>query len=91
VGVQVIIFIIGAAGAAVLLDYSTYDSQIQPLIRARMRYLISESHNEHAASVLRMIQETVSAYPTLVHFATEWEYCRCCFYRSLMSLAVRRM
>ncbi|XP_023716924.1 tetraspanin-2A [Cryptotermes secundus] len=59
VGVQVICFILGAAGAAVLLDYSTYDSQIQPLIRQRMRYLISESQNEYASSVLRMVQETI--------------------------------
>jgi hypothetical protein len=59
-GVQVLCFIIGTAGAAVLLDYSTYDSKIQPLIRERMRYLISESQNEYASSVLRMVQETVS-------------------------------
>jgi hypothetical protein len=71
VGVQVICFIIGAAGAAVLLEYSTYDSQIQPLIRERMRYLISESHNEYAASVLRMVQETVSTdIPCAGDFAT---------------------
>ncbi|GFG29349.1 hypothetical protein Cfor_01234 [Coptotermes formosanus] len=59
IGVEVLCFIIGTAGAAVLLDYSTYDSKIQPLIRQRMRYLISESQNEHAGSVLRMVQETI--------------------------------
>jgi hypothetical protein len=45
----------------VLLDYSTYDSKIQPLIRQRMRYLISQSQNEYASSTLRMVQETVSS------------------------------
>lgn len=59
IAVQVLCFIIATAGAAVLLDYSTYDSKIQPLIRQRMRYLISESHNEYASSVLRMVQETI--------------------------------
>lgn len=44
-----------------LLDYSTYDSKIQPLIRQRMRYLISQCNHEYAASILRMVQETVSA------------------------------
>jgi len=57
--VQVICFILGAAGAAVLLDYSTYDSRIQPLIRQRMRYLITQCHHEYAASILRMVQETI--------------------------------
>jgi uncharacterized membrane-anchored protein YjiN (DUF445 family) len=71
--VQVLCFIIGIAGAAVLLDYSTYDSQIQPLIRERMRFLISESQNEYASSILRMVQETVRtntkpAYPARVTF-----------------------
>jgi len=57
--VQVISFILGTAGSAVLLDYSTRDSQLQPLMRARMRYLITQSHNEYAASILRMVQETI--------------------------------
>jgi len=57
--IQVICFILGTAGAAVLLDYSTIDSQIQPLIRERMRYLISQSHHEYAAAILRMVQETI--------------------------------
>ncbi|XP_069696836.1 tetraspanin-2A [Periplaneta americana] len=59
VAVQVLCFILGTAGAAVLLDYSTYDSKLQPLIRDRMRRLISESHNEYASSVLRMVQESI--------------------------------
>jgi len=57
--IQVICFILGTAGSAVLLDYSTRDSQLQPLIRERMRYLITQSHNEYAASILRMVQETI--------------------------------
>ncbi|PSN43003.1 Tetraspanin-2A [Blattella germanica] len=59
IGTQVLCFIFGVAGAAVLLDYSTYESKIQPLIRDKMRRLISDSHNEHSSLVLRMVQETI--------------------------------
>jgi len=58
----------------VLLDYSTIDSQIQPLIRERMRYLISQSHHEYAAAILRMVQEAVSA--SKKHQRLAWMKCR---------------
>jgi len=59
IAVQVLSFILGAAGSAVLLDYSTRDSQLQPLIRQRMLYLISQSHHDYAYAILRMVQETI--------------------------------
>ena len=52
----------GLAGAAVLLDYSTYDSQIQPIIRKSMTSLIVNSQHEDAAQILRMVQENVKIF-----------------------------
>ncbi|XP_043268591.1 tetraspanin-2A [Venturia canescens] len=59
IGLQGLCFILGLAGSAVLLDYSTYDSKIQPLIRRSMSNLISTSHQEKSAGILRMIQENM--------------------------------
>jgi uncharacterized membrane-anchored protein YjiN (DUF445 family) len=52
-------FICGLAGAAVILDYSTYDSKIQPIIERAMYKLINNSQHETASFILRIIQETV--------------------------------
>ncbi|XP_011338911.1 tetraspanin-2A isoform X2 [Ooceraea biroi] len=60
VGLQVLCFICGLAGAAVILDYSTYDSKIQPIIERAMYQLISNSHHDTASFILRVIQETVA-------------------------------
>ncbi|KAL0125123.1 hypothetical protein PUN28_004336 [Cardiocondyla obscurior] len=59
VGLQVFSFICCLSGAAVILDYSTYDSKIQPIIERSMYNLISNSHYETASFILRVIQETV--------------------------------
>lgn len=59
VGLQVLSFICGLAGVSVILDYSTYDSQIQPIIARSMYTLISNSHEEMASRILRLIQETI--------------------------------
>ncbi|XP_050457933.1 tetraspanin-2A [Cataglyphis hispanica] len=59
VGLQLFSFICGLSGAAVILDYSTYDSKIQPIIERSMYNLISKSHHETAGFILRIIQETV--------------------------------
>ncbi|XP_046813492.1 tetraspanin-2A [Vespa velutina] len=59
VGLQLFCFICGLAGAAVILDYSTYDSQIQPIIRRSMNNLITNSQYEKASDILKLIQENV--------------------------------
>ncbi|XP_046431664.1 tetraspanin-2A [Neodiprion virginianus] len=59
IGLQILSFVCGLAGAAVLLDYSTYDSSIQPIISTAMTNLISNSQYEGAAVILRMVQENI--------------------------------
>ena len=53
-------FVIHVAGAAVLLDYSTLNSSVQPIIRDSMRRLIMSSALPESTAVLKMIQENVS-------------------------------
>lgn len=48
------------AGAAVLLDYSTLNSSVQPIIRDSMKRLIMSSSTPQSTTVLKMIQENVS-------------------------------
>ncbi|XP_012269913.1 tetraspanin-2A [Athalia rosae] len=59
IGLQILSFVAGLVGAAVLLDYSTYDSHIQPIIREAMTNLISNSQYDGAAYILRMVQENI--------------------------------
>lgn len=60
IGSQVLGFIFGLAGAAVLLDNSARDSQFQPRIRESMRRLIMNAHHAESQQTLAMIQENVS-------------------------------
>lgn len=57
---QVIAFLIGLAGTAVLLDYSTYNSHIQPILRDVFRKLIMNSQYDDVSYVLNQVQESVS-------------------------------
>ncbi|XP_011501881.1 PREDICTED: CD81 antigen [Ceratosolen solmsi marchali] len=59
IGLQGLSFVFALAGSAVLLDYSTYDSQIQPLIRKSMTNLIINSQHTRVSVVLRMVQENI--------------------------------
>ncbi|KOC63571.1 CD9 antigen [Habropoda laboriosa] len=59
VGLQLFSYILGIAGTAVLLDYSTYDSKIQPLIRRSMTALINNYHDERTTYILQLIQESI--------------------------------
>jgi len=59
IGSQVLGFICGALGSAFLLENSTQDSHIQPLIRESMRRLIMNSHHEASRQTLAMVQENV--------------------------------
>ena len=58
-GLQMFCYILGLVGTCILLDYSTYDSKIQPLIRRSMTALIEKYHDERASFVLRLIQESI--------------------------------
>ncbi|XP_974194.1 tetraspanin-2A [Tribolium castaneum] len=59
IGAQVLGFIFGLAGAAVLLDNSARDSHFQPKIRESMRKLIINAHHEPSRQALAMIQEGI--------------------------------
>ncbi|XP_043260803.1 tetraspanin-2A [Colletes gigas] len=59
VGLQLFCFVLGMVGTSILLDYSTYDSKIQPLIRRSMTALINKYHDERATFVLQLIQESI--------------------------------
>ncbi|XP_017780696.1 PREDICTED: uncharacterized protein LOC108565643 [Nicrophorus vespilloides] len=56
---QVFCFVFALSGSAVLLDYSTQDSSIQPKIRESMRLLIMNSHHEESKQTLSIIQENI--------------------------------
>ncbi|KAK3915354.1 Tetraspanin-2A [Frankliniella fusca] len=59
-GAQALCFVVGLAGSAVLLDYSTYNSHIQPILRRVFRQLIMNSQYEDVSYVLNQVQESVS-------------------------------
>ncbi|XP_015435741.1 PREDICTED: 23 kDa integral membrane protein [Dufourea novaeangliae] len=59
VGLQLLCYVMGLAGTAILLDYSTYDSHIQPLIRKSMTALINNYHDDRATYILQLIQESI--------------------------------
>lgn len=59
VGLQLLSYVLGLVGTAILLDYSTYDSKIQPLIRRSMTSLISKSQDDRATYILQLIQESI--------------------------------
>lgn len=60
IGTQVLGFVVYTIGAAVLLDFSTLNSSLQPILKRSLTWLISRSAYPTQASVLRLIQESVS-------------------------------
>lgn len=58
-GTQILSFIFELAGAAVLLDNSTRNSNLQYSIRESMRRLIMNAHHEESRQTLAMIQENI--------------------------------
>ncbi|KAL1110183.1 hypothetical protein AAG570_008260 [Ranatra chinensis] len=57
---HLVCFVFGLAGAAVLMDYSTYQSSIQPIIRTVMWSLINLSpQNNEATNALSLVQENM--------------------------------
>lgn len=60
IAAQIICFLITLFGAAILRDYSTYDSNIKPIIRRVMLDLITQyPANDYANQVLLLVQEEV--------------------------------
>ncbi|KAK9497697.1 hypothetical protein O3M35_004372 [Rhynocoris fuscipes] len=58
--VQCVIFVVGLAGAAVLMDNSTYKSAIHPVIKSAMLRLINYApFNDDASAALAMVQENM--------------------------------
>lgn len=67
-GLQLFSYVLGLVGTAILLDYSTYDSKIQPLIRRSMTALINNYQDPKATYILQLIQESVRYYIILFNY-----------------------
>uniref|UniRef100_A0A182XCD8 Uncharacterized protein n=1 Tax=Anopheles quadriannulatus TaxID=34691 RepID=A0A182XCD8_ANOQN len=61
IGTQVFLFVLTVIGSAILLDYSTMNSSIQPLIRQTMLRFIVTSEHPHSSAALKLIQESVQS------------------------------
>lgn len=59
IATQIILFAATIIGSAVILDFSTMNSSIQPLIRQTMIQFISTSEHSHSAAALKLIQESI--------------------------------
>lgn len=62
IGTQVLGFLINTAGAAILLDFSTVNSSIQPILRRQLTWLIMRSESPPQETVLRLVQESVRCF-----------------------------
>ncbi|XP_053951295.1 tetraspanin-2A [Anastrepha ludens] len=58
-GTQIFGFVATVAGSAVLLDYSTMHSSLQPLLSSSLTSFVSSSEYSHSAYVLNMIQSNI--------------------------------
>lgn len=56
---QVVLFVIGMIGTAVLLDFSTYESSIQPIIHEVIIRFMNNPQHEFSRRTLNSIQEAV--------------------------------
>lgn len=66
IGTQILSFVLGVAGAAILLDFSTINSSIQPLLKNTLTRMIMRSEDPTQSVVLKMIQENVSRIDYLI-------------------------
>lgn len=60
IATQVFSFILGVVGTALLLNYSTTDSSIQPILKHSISRLIMTSNYQPSRQALAFIQENVS-------------------------------
>ncbi|XP_059061980.1 tetraspanin-2A [Achroia grisella] len=59
IGTQIAAFVFGLVGSCVVLDFSTYDSSIQPIIKDVFLRLIHNPQHEGSKLILRMVQEGI--------------------------------
>ncbi|CAG9792149.1 unnamed protein product [Diatraea saccharalis] len=59
IATQIGIFVFGLVGACVLLDFSTYNSSLQPLIKNSIYNLMNNPQHEGSRLILRMVQEGI--------------------------------
>jgi len=59
IGTQILGFIIAIVGSGILLDYSTMDSSLQPLLYKTLSQFVETSEYDYSRYVLDMIQENI--------------------------------
>ncbi|KAK9759286.1 Tetraspanin family [Popillia japonica] len=59
IGTQLLVFVGYVAGTAILLNFTTKNSAIQPIIRESMRRLIMNKHYQKGQETLALIQEHI--------------------------------
>lgn len=59
IGTQIFGFIAAVAGSAILLNYSTMHSSLQPLLTVTLNRFVSTSEYAYSSYVLNMIQENI--------------------------------
>lgn len=59
IGTQLLAFLGFVAGAAILLNFTTKNSDLQPIVRESMRRLIMNKHYQRGQETLAMIQEHI--------------------------------
>lgn len=59
IGTQIFLFVATIVGSAIILDFSTMNSSIQPLIRQTMLRFIMTSEHPHSSFALKLIQESI--------------------------------
>lgn len=60
IGSQILGFVLSVVGSAVLLNFSTMQSSLQPMIRDVMTRFVMTSEYPRSTAILKMIQEAVS-------------------------------
>ena len=62
IGSQILGFVLSVVGSAVLLNFSTMNSNLQPMIRDIMNRFVMTSETQRSSAILKMIQEAVSVF-----------------------------
>ncbi|XP_063708398.1 tetraspanin-2A [Culicoides brevitarsis] len=56
---QVLCFLVSVVGSAILLDHSTFNSSIEPVVHRQMMHLIMNSEYEPYSTTLKLVQENI--------------------------------
>lgn len=62
IGSQILGFVLSVVGSAVLLNFSTMQSSLQPMIKDVVTRFVMTSEYPRSYAILKMIQEAVSFY-----------------------------